>query len=79
MQLIIQYLGKGTYTISPETNSKHESKMLQLDITKTVNQLGWKPVLTIQKAVEFTVNEYCNANVNNRLEHINSYMQLRSL
>ena len=42
----------------PQTEKLHESGMLQLDINKAVNLLGWKPRLDFQQTIDFTVNGY---------------------
>lgn len=49
---------RGGYTIPENTVKPHEASLLKLDISKAVNQLKWKPVLSFQETVEFTVNGY---------------------
>ena len=36
----------------------HESSLLMLDISKSVNQLGWRPVLSFDDTVKFTAEWY---------------------
>jgi CDP-glucose 4,6-dehydratase len=44
---------------SPENSEKlHEAGLLQLDITKAVMQLDWKPRLNFEKTIAFTINGY---------------------
>lgn len=44
---------------SPKSTEKlHEAGLLKLDITKAVNQLGWKPKLNFEETIQFTVNGY---------------------
>jgi len=43
-----------------ETQKKHEAGLLKLDITKSREVLGWKPLLDSSKATELTVNWYKN-------------------
>ena len=44
---------------SPESPEKlHEAGLLQLDITKAVMQLDWKPRLNFEKTIAFTINGY---------------------
>jgi CDP-glucose 4,6-dehydratase len=50
---------------SPKSTEKlHEAGLLKLDITKAVNQLGWKPKLNFEETIQFTINGY--------LEELNS-------
>ncbi len=44
---------------SPENFEKlHEAGLLQLDITKAMMQLDWKPRLNFEKTIAFTINGY---------------------
>ncbi len=44
---------------SPENKEKlHEAGLLQLDITKAMMQLDWKPRLNFEKTIEFTISGY---------------------
>jgi CDP-glucose 4,6-dehydratase len=46
-------------TDMPEMTEKlHEAGLLKLDITKAVNQLGWKPKLDFDKTIRFTIEGY---------------------
>jgi CDP-glucose 4,6-dehydratase len=48
------------------TNSKHETKMLNLDVSKANIILHWKPVLNIEQSIELTASwykKYSNSNV----------------
>lgn len=40
------------------TSGLHEEKILKLDISKALNCLSWKPKLSFQKTVEYTINGY---------------------
>ena len=40
------------------TEKLHEAGLLKLDITKAVNQLGWKPKLNFEETIQFTINGY---------------------
>jgi CDP-glucose 4,6-dehydratase len=50
--------GKGRAIMQPEANAPHEATYLRLDCTKTQEQLGWKPCLRVEQALEWTVNWY---------------------
>jgi CDP-glucose 4,6-dehydratase len=55
---MIQNYGAGMFS-SPELKDKpHEAYLLKLDISKAVNRLDWKPALTFEETVEFTVDGY---------------------
>ena len=44
---------------SPKTPEKlHEAGLLKLDITKAVNLLDWKPKLSFEETIQFTVHGY---------------------
>lgn len=42
----------------PTTGALHEAGLLKLDITKAVNQLGWKPKLDFKNTIKFTADGY---------------------
>jgi len=48
----------GGYFIPPDTNKPHEATFLKLDISKAVNLLKWRPVLSFDETAEFTVEGY---------------------
>jgi CDP-glucose 4,6-dehydratase len=60
---IINHWGKGEFKdLSQESLSgPHEAKFLMLDITKARNWLNWEPTLSLDEAVEYTVNWYKQA------------------
>ncbi len=57
---VIKNWGSGEYKDLSKNlpNELHESKTLTLDISKVKEQLGWKPALNIDEAIEYTVNWY---------------------
>jgi CDP-glucose 4,6-dehydratase len=58
---IIHYWGSGSYTdLSGQQEQLVESRTLSLDISKSVNMLGWSPVLSIDEAVRYTTEWYKN-------------------
>lgn len=50
--------GKGRYVIPEETEKPHEAVFLKLDISKAVNYLQWRPVLSFDETVRFTAEGY---------------------
>jgi CDP-glucose 4,6-dehydratase len=54
----IEIWGKGTLELQINANAVHEAKLLKLDISKVVNELGWKPKTNMSIAIEKTINWY---------------------
>jgi len=69
--------------VTPENLQKpHEATFLKLDISKAVNQLSWRPTLTFDQTVEFTVKGYqddlalksARDLLQSRIDQINEYV-----
>ncbi|MDF1613086.1 CDP-glucose 4,6-dehydratase [Stygiobacter electus] len=80
VEKMIEYSGIGKYE-APEINDKFfEASLLNLDISKAMHLLNWKPVLDFLETVKFTVDGYLLNNVtdiyNARISQINSYCKL---
>lgn len=58
VETVIKYYGKGTYQENIDINAAHEAKMLQLDVTKAKNELGWIPTFDFDKTIEYTCKWY---------------------
>ena len=54
---VISCYGKGTLSLR-RADALHEAKLLQLDISKAKEKLGWQPVYSTQEAVQKTVDWY---------------------
>ncbi|MBI5204824.1 MAG: CDP-glucose 4,6-dehydratase [Nitrospirae bacterium] len=54
---VIRLWGKGRYSVTPD-NRLHEAELLKLDISSARLHLGWRPVYSVQKAVETTISWY---------------------
>ncbi len=57
-----------------------EARLLKLDISKAINELGWVPVLDFQNTVKITIEGYLsdlagNSSLKDRIETINAYTQ----
>ncbi len=50
--------GKGEYIKPTMTGQPHEAGLLKLDISKTINALGWKPKYSANTAIERTLEWY---------------------
>jgi CDP-glucose 4,6-dehydratase len=57
---LIRYWGSGQYKDLSKrlAHEAHEAKSLVLDISKATNLLNWRPTLTVNEAIEYTVNWY---------------------
>ncbi len=60
---LVKHWGNGRYEdLTGGLEQPHEAKLLMLDNSKAVNLLGWKPILSIDEAIEKTVRWYKNPN-----------------
>ena len=58
VQISIKEWGVGKYEIENSVNQPHEAGLLKLDISKSINKLGWTPILNAKAAVEITIDWY---------------------
>ncbi len=71
----------GNYILSENPVKPHEANFLKLDISKSVNLLKWKPVLSFEQTVKLTVEGY-QAEKNgqnvlaNRIQQIQAYTEI---
>lgn len=57
----IEIWGKGKYEIPTLLNQPHEAGLLKLDISKTINELGWQPKWNAEEAIKHTLRYYVDA------------------
>ncbi len=57
-QQAINIWGKGKIGVQANPNDPHEAGLLKLDISKALNELGWKPKMNTNTAIERTINWY---------------------
>ncbi len=57
---VVDTYGFGSITVTNNCDAKHEATLLSLDITKARTLLNWTPKLTIDTAIEWTVDWYKN-------------------
>jgi CDP-glucose 4,6-dehydratase len=58
-EMIIHEWGFGNWEVtSPDEDTLHEANYLKLDIAKSVTKLEWKPVYTIDEAIQKTTGWY---------------------
>ncbi len=58
VELAIEAWTEGSYEFLKPKDQPHEAGLLKLDISKAVNELGWKPKFNASKAVKFTIEWY---------------------
>jgi len=58
VELAIKNWGSGNWKDITNANQPHEAGLLQLNITRAKNQLGWQPRLNSQQAIEWTIDWY---------------------
>ena len=77
---IIKSYGEGHVRILQEETVYHESQCLNLDSSKAMFKLGWRPILSINQAIEYTVEWYKHYNQQDAYElcikQITGYTQL---
>ena len=76
---IIQILGKGSYKslLPHESSDLHETKILQLDSSKSYRYLGWKTVLNFEEMIKYTCDWYMEENIDYAFDvrQIKSYFE----
>lgn len=80
VEMLIREWGEGSWLDRSEQASRHEAALLNLDSTKALFRLGWKPRLTLEEAIGYTAEWYKNCHKRDChsicVEQINRYMQL---
>lgn len=80
VRAIIEAWGGGSYVIDEKRSQNGEAPLLQLDISKALNRLGWRPMLGTKETVQRTVDEYrvegmaAHKILKQRLLHIENYV-----
>ena len=57
LEKAVRMYGQGTYHVEPD-DFAHESSLLKLDIAKAKSVLGWKPLLSLDQNLRFTLDWY---------------------
>jgi CDP-glucose 4,6-dehydratase len=58
VSLAIESWGKGSWADKSDGTQPHEATLLQLDISRAVEQLQWKPTLSAAAAIDWTMEWY---------------------
>lgn len=79
---VINQWGEGEINILSDHSEEPEAHLLHLDISKALNTLKWKPKLTFQESIKYTIDEFkiekysFDQIYNQRIEHINNYCKI---
>lgn len=68
--------GDVTLRREPQVNAPPEASVLKIDSTKAGTMLGWRPVLTLSRAVELTVSGYRHFQGDDVLSSMNAILRL---
>ncbi|RYY08321.1 MAG: CDP-glucose 4,6-dehydratase [Sphingobacteriaceae bacterium] len=73
-------VGSGNYVIQGSKDNLQEANFLKLDISKSVNLLGWNAVLNFEETIKFTAEGYLAESnqadvLSNRIKQIQDYTQ----
>ena len=60
--LVVKNWGQGKWVDLSNKDDFHEANLLSLDCTKAKTYLGWKPRLSIDEAIKYTVEWYKASN-----------------
>lgn len=60
VQRMVSLWGEGEVKIEPEPDAVHEAQHLRLSCDKARTQLGWRPALVLDEALDWTVEWYRN-------------------
>ncbi|MFZ1749159.1 MAG: CDP-glucose 4,6-dehydratase [Saprospiraceae bacterium] len=64
------------YDAEENSDQPHEAKLLKLDISKALTQLNWRPLLSMDETIHYTVNGYLigeDKTYDSRVKQIKSY------
>jgi CDP-glucose 4,6-dehydratase len=77
VQMALVKWGAGDYQKPLLVGEPHEAGLLKLDISKTVNELAWKPKLDARMAIEITLDWYkqITSRANNEIELLKKTIQ----
>lgn len=65
--------------VEKDADSKHEAGLLKLDITKSIEKLGWKPIWDSKKATALTIEwykKYYHSQEANSLQNLEEFLAL---
>lgn len=78
VEIAIGSYGSGSWIDISDDTQPHEAGLLQLDISKAMQELNWQPKLNSKEAIEWTIDWYKQPNDNKlayTLQQIKTYQQ----
>ena len=79
VEKVLKIWGNGSYKTPINANGPHEACLLKLNIDKSIKILGWKPLLSAQQSIEWTINWYKQPAENRKeftFQQIQKYFEL---
>jgi CDP-glucose 4,6-dehydratase len=70
--------GRGSVELKPDPGAPKEARLLRLDSSKSVARLGWKPALSFQESLEWSVDWYSQVLADPGKAHSVTAAQLRA-
>jgi CDP-glucose 4,6-dehydratase len=70
--------GRGSVELRPDPGAPKEARLLRLDSSKSVARLGWKPALSFQESLEWSVGWYSQVLADPGKAHSVTAAQLRA-
>ena len=55
---VVRTWGRSSVVLRPDPDAPNEAQSLRLDSSKSVDRLGWKPVLPLEDAIDWSVQWY---------------------
>ena len=55
---VVRTWGRSSVVLRPDPDAPEEAQSLRLDSSKSVDRLGWKPVLPLEDAIDWSVQWY---------------------
>lgn len=75
----VKFWGSGSWNIASSSSAPHEAGLLQLAIERAQQELNWEPKLTVDEAIDWTVQWYKQSDLKKpefTLQQINTYLSL---
>ena len=75
VETAIDSWGNGSWNDASTPNALHEANLLQLDITKAKKELEWRPLLSVNESIQYTVDWYKKTEATKSLKYSMSQLQ----
>ncbi len=58
VKIALEFYGNFSYDLASLKNQPHEARLLRLDISKTISELGWRPKWSAEEAITLSLEWY---------------------